>query len=157
MHTEYETLTTLRCSGTKRLLTSWLLVFRHEERETQFLLCWLFLHRPQSTPQLARPGPARPRVKSQLTAFFKNRQILSPSLLWMTSFTPQSYFLSGVCGDLEINDKTPNRMLTSRLPHTKYINASPRIRLHASIRLKIRKKRKIIKSKVANGKRSHQN
>ena len=30
---KYETLTTLRCSGTKRL------VFRHEERETQFLLC----------------------------------------------------------------------------------------------------------------------
>ena len=63
----------------------------------------------------------------------------------------------GVCGDLGINNKTPNRMLTRRLPHTKCINASPRIRLHASIRLKIRKKRKIIKSKVANGKRSLQN
>ena len=31
--------------------------------------------------------------------------------------------------------RTPNRMLTRRLPDTKYINASPRIRLHASIRL----------------------
>ena len=61
------------------------------------------------------------------------------------------------CGDLGINNKTPNRMLTPRLPHTKCINASPRIRLHASIRLKIRKKRKIIKSKVSNGKWSRQN
>ena len=62
-----------------------------------------------------------------------------------------------MCGDLRINNKTPNRMLTCRLPHTTCINASPRIRFHASIRLKIRKKRKIIKSKVANGKRSRQN
>ena len=45
-----------------------------------------------------------------------------------------------MCGDLGINNKTPNRMLTRRLPHTKCINASPRIRLHVSIRLKIRKK-----------------
>ena len=63
------------------------LLFRHEERETQFLQCWLFLHRPQSTPP---GGLARPRVKSPLTAFFKNPQILSPSLPGMTSFTPQS-------------------------------------------------------------------
>ena len=61
--------------------------------ETQFLLCWLFLNCPQSTPQLDWPDP---RVKSQLTAFFKNHQILSPSLLGMTSFTSQSHFLSGV-------------------------------------------------------------
>ena len=33
------------------------LVFRHKERETQFLLCWLFLHCPQSSPQLDWPGP----------------------------------------------------------------------------------------------------
>ena len=52
--------------------------------------------------------------------------------------------------------RTPNRMLTRRLPDTKYINASPRIRLHASIRLKS-EKRKIIKCKVANEKRSRQN
>ena len=45
------------------------------------------------------------------------------------------------CGDLGINNKTPNRILTRRLPDTKCINASPRIRLHASIRLKIRKKK----------------
>ena len=45
------------------------------------------------------------------------------------------------CGDLGINSKTPNRILTRRLPDTKCINASPRIRLHASIRLKIRKKK----------------
>ena len=61
-----------------------------------------------------------------------------------------------MCGDLGINSKIPNRILTCRLPDTKCINASPRIRLHASIRLKS-EKRKIIKSKVANGKRSRQN
>ena len=60
------------------------------------------------------------------------------------------------CGDLGINSKTPNRILTRRLPDTKCINASPRIRLHASIRLKS-EKRKIIKCKVANEKRSRQN
>ena len=52
--------------------------------------------------------------------------------------------------------RTPNWMLTRRLPDTKCINASPRIRLHASIRLKS-EKRKIIKCKVANEKRSRQN
>ena len=61
-------------------------------------------------------------------------------------------FFSLICGDLGINCKTPNRILTRQLPDTKCINASPRIRLHASIRLKSEKK--IIKSKVANGKRS---
>ena len=60
------------------------------------------------------------------------------------------------CGDLGINSKTPNRILTRRLPDTKCINASPRIRLHASIRLKS-EKRKIIKSNVANGKWLRQN
>ena len=49
--------------------------------------------------------------------------------------------LADICGDLGINSKTPNRILTRRLPDTKCINASPRIRLHASIRLKIRKKK----------------
>ena len=37
--------------------------------------------------------------------------------------------------------RTPNRMLTRRLPDTKCINASPRIRLHASIRLKSKKEK----------------
>ena len=66
----------------------------------------------------------------------------------------KDFFL--ICGDLGINSKTPNRILTRRLPDTKCINALPRIRLHASIRLKS-EKRKIIKCKVANGKRSRQN
>ena len=56
------------------------------------------------------------------------------------------------CGDLGINNKTPNRMLTRRLPHTKCIASAPRI--HP---VKNQKKRKIIKIKVANGKRSRQN
>ena len=46
-----------------------------------------------------------------------------------------------ICGDLGINGKTPNRILTRRLPDTKCINASPRIRLHASIRLKSEKRK----------------
>ena len=36
------------CSGTKRLLTFWVLGFlTWGERDTQFLLCWLFLHLTQ--------------------------------------------------------------------------------------------------------------
>ena len=42
----------------------------------------------------------------------------------------------GICGDLGINSKTPNQILTRRLPDTKCINASPRI--HP---VKIRKKK----------------
>ena len=53
----------------------------------------------------------------------------------------QSKERSSACGDLGINSKTPNRILTRRLPDTKCINVSPRIRLHASIWLKIRKKK----------------
>ena len=33
----------------------------------------------------------------------------------------------GMCGDLGIKNKTPNQMLTRRLPHTKCINALLRI------------------------------
>ena len=67
------------------------LIFRHEDRETQFLLCWLFQHRssvnpnwtlgPESESQLADPTNARtsrrpqtglalPSFKSQLNSFF---------------------------------------------------------------------------------------
>ena len=59
-----ETLTTLCCSGTKHLFTSWLLVFRHEERETHN-----FYYADCSYIALSQPPPAelaRPRVKSQL-------------------------------------------------------------------------------------------
>ena len=69
MHKNSETLTTLCCSGTKCLFTSWLRVFRHEERETQFFYyadcSYIVL---QSTPSWT----ARPRVKSQLTSFSKS-------------------------------------------------------------------------------------
>ena len=37
------------------------------------------------------------------------------------------HIMSRICVDLGINNKTPNRMLTHRLPHTNCINASPRI------------------------------
>ena len=117
MHSNPETLTTFFSSGTKHSLTFFLLlVFWHEERETQFLLCWLFhltkqtcctSRRPQTgltlsrfKSQLASPKPknqlASSSVRSQLIAFFQNTKNPSPSLLGMMSFTPQSYFLSGV-------------------------------------------------------------
>ena len=101
------------CSGTKLLLPSWLLGFRHEERETQFLLCWLFVQRQLSTywpnkrariPQQTT-GRASPRfesqlassiLKSQLTAFFKIPKNHSPSLPGITPFTSPVLFLSGV-------------------------------------------------------------
>ena len=82
-------------------------VFRHEERGTQFLLCWPFHLTQQKRdasrrPQTGLASPsfksqlASPRLESQLTAFSKITKILSPSLPGMTSFTPQSYFLSGI-------------------------------------------------------------
>ena len=46
------------------------------------------------TPTPARL--ARARIKSQLTFFFQITKNLSPSFPGMTSFTPQSHFLSGV-------------------------------------------------------------
>ena len=61
----------------------WLLVFRHEERETQFLLADCSYIVLQSTPSWLL-GPesksqlASPRVKTQLTAFFKNHQNSQP-------------------------------------------------------------------------------
>ena len=97
-----KTLMTL-CSGTKLLLPSWLLGFQHEERETQFLLCWLFHLTQQRAAHLVDPTGlallrlenqlASSRFKSQLTTFFqKSPQILSPSLLGMTSFTSPVLF-----------------------------------------------------------------
>ena len=71
-------------------ITSWL--FWHEERETIFIM----LNVPTS-PTLdptSWTGPAQSQISTN--SFFKNHQILSPLLLGMTSFTPQSYFLSGV-------------------------------------------------------------
>ena len=66
-----------RCSSTKRLFTSWLLDFRHEERETQFLLCRLFLHRPKPTPSWTD----RPRVKIS-THFWTARPRVKISTNW---------------------------------------------------------------------------
>ena len=77
------------CSGTKRWFTSWLLVFRQKGRETQFLLCWLFLHRPSVNPHLDCPAQSQ-NLNSKMT------KIPSPSLLGLMSFTPQSHFLFGV-------------------------------------------------------------
>ena len=111
MHRNLEmrvTLTTFFSSGRKLLLSSWLVGFQHEERETQFLLCWLFHRTPPCTGHLVDPnglawhGLAWPRLKnqlpspmseSQLTAFFqKSPQILSPSLPGMTPFTSPVLF-----------------------------------------------------------------
>ena len=110
------------------------LVFRHEERETQFLLCWLYfwpnkraahpvapkisvgrdlqnsmvrLQLQLSAIEADKPtvsyivhsqppaGLDWPGLESNLNCLFQN-QILSPSLPGMTSFTPQSYLLSGI-------------------------------------------------------------
>ena len=97
MHKNPETLTTLFSSGTKLLLPSWLLGLRHEERETQFLICWLF-HQTQQTRGASRrsTGLASPKSESQLTAFSKITKIPSPSFPGMTSFVHQVHFLSGV-------------------------------------------------------------
>ena len=50
----------------------WLIVFRHEERETQFLLCWLFLHRSSVNPQLN----SRPRVG--ISTHWHNKRTVHP-------------------------------------------------------------------------------
>ena len=84
-----ETLTDLHYSGTKRLFTSWLLVFRHEERETMMTV--------PTSPTVNSPswsGPAQSQISTNV--FFEITKNLSHSLPGMTSFTPQSHFLSGV-------------------------------------------------------------
>ena len=119
MHRNPETLTTFFSSGMKRLLTFLLLGFSTRgERETQFLLCWLFLHRPQSTPQLNCLGqspistnwpnkraahPVAPswtalaQVQISTNCFFqKSPKIPAHRFRAMTSFTPQSHFPSWV-------------------------------------------------------------
>ena len=72
-----------------------------------------------------------------------NQKLKAQSIIFNLIFTTVTHkgFVNQTCGDLGINSKTPNQILTHRLPHTKCINASPCIRLHASIRLKIRKKK----------------
>ena len=85
----------------------WLLEFSlwtRGERDIIFLLCWPFhltqqtrgaSHRPQTglASSSFKSQLASPNFGSQLTAFFENP---IPSLQCMTSFTPQSYFLSGL-------------------------------------------------------------
>ena len=90
MHRNPETLTTFFSSGTKRLLTSWVKSFdMRRERETQFLLCWLFHLTQQTRGASHRPLTglasssfksqlASPSFGSQLTAFFQNHQESQP-------------------------------------------------------------------------------
>ena len=116
MHRNPETLTTLGSSGTKLLLSSWLLGFRHEEREIQFLLCWLFhltqqraahhidpnwtgLVQLQISTRLAqlRISTSLPQVQISTNCFFsKITKIPSTSLPGITSFASLSHFLSRV-------------------------------------------------------------
>ena len=58
----------------------WLLVFRHEERETQFLLCWLFLHRPSvnSPAKLAGPESNLNSLNQQTHSTSRNPQLDCP-------------------------------------------------------------------------------
>ena len=109
-------------SGTKLLLPSLSLGFRHEERETQFFyadchLCWLSssalnsltqpthartvvhkLHWPRSGP---KNQLASSKFKSQLLLLFKITKNPSPSLPDMTSFTsPVLFPIWGFCCDI---------------------------------------------------------
>ena len=89
MYRNPETLTTFFSSGTKHLLNFLSLVFRHEERETQFLLCWPFPLTQQMRGASRRPQTefassrfksqlASPSFGPQLTAFFQNHQESQP-------------------------------------------------------------------------------
>ena len=55
-----------RCSGTKRLFTSWLLVFRHEERERHN---FYYADCPYIAHSHLPNWTSLPRVKSQLIPF----------------------------------------------------------------------------------------
>ena len=98
-------------SGTKLLLPSLSLGFRHQERERETIfLCWLFVHRQFSThwlnertraPRSPQTGLASPRSEKS-TRFvcpnlnsllvFKITKNPSPSLPGMTSFTSPVIF-----------------------------------------------------------------
>ena len=95
---KYETLTNLHCSGTKCLFTSWLLVFWHEERETQFLLFWLFLHCPQSTLQLDWPGLAQSQISTN--CFFKITKFSAPRFLAWRHSHPSPFPIWGFYYDI---------------------------------------------------------
>ena len=120
-------LTTFFSSGTKLLLPSWLLGFQHEERATQFLLCWLFYLTPPCAAHLVDPSGlasprsknqlASPRSESQLNAFFqKSPKILGPSLPGMTSFTSSVLFpIGGFYYDIYDCHTLPVRVWTPAL------------------------------------------
>ena len=96
-------------SGTKLLLPSWLLGFRHEERERHTIFYYADCSSSISS-QLTDPTNARApcskqldssRSKSQLTAFFKIPENPSPSLPGMTSFTsPVAFPIRGFYHDI---------------------------------------------------------
>ena len=96
-------------SGTRLLLPSWLLGFRHEERETRnfyYADCSSSVSSQLTDPtkECALRGKQldSPRSKSQLTAFFKISKNPSPSFPGMTSFTspvlfPIRFFYYDIC------------------------------------------------------------
>ena len=108
MHRNLEKLMTLGSSGKKLLLPSWLLGFSTRgERDTQFLLCWLFhltQHRAahpvvHNWTGLAQVPKSTRFVQPQISSnyfFFKNHTKSSVHRFqaWRHSH-PQSYFLSG--------------------------------------------------------------
>ena len=95
-------------SGTKHLLPSWLLGFRHEERETHnfyYADCSSSVSSQLTDPTNARAPRSKQldssRSKSQLTAFFKIPKNHSPSLPGMTSFPfPVSFPIRGFYYDI---------------------------------------------------------
>ena len=87
-------------TDTKLLLPSWLLGFRHEETETQFLLCSLFVQRQLSThwqnqractPQQTT-GLVYVQISTNCFFFFKIPKNSSPTLPSMTSLTSPVLF-----------------------------------------------------------------
>ena len=121
MHRNPETLTTLFSSGTKRLFTSWVLVFRQEERERErerrerdIMFTMLTVPSeptkarriPLAQPDSPRPAsnlhslrPASnlnsPRSKSQLTVFFKSPKFSVHRFRAWRHPHPQSHFYLG--------------------------------------------------------------
>ena len=77
--------------------------FQHQERDTQFLLCWLFHLTPPCAAHPVDPtGLAQVRISTRpvyiqisinCIFFQKSPKILSPSLPGMTSFTYPGFFI----------------------------------------------------------------
>ena len=94
------------------------LVFRHEERESQFLLCWPFLHRPQPTPSWTRPA------YSQISTNWPNERTAHPVAPSWTGLAQS-----------QISTNWPNK----RASHRPSWTARPRIKISTEVFFEITK------------------